>query len=107
MATKRKSGAKARKAAVTPNLQAEVRDLNRKLDALSAKVRKAESGARASTMRQLKVLERKQAAVTQALQRLGRQSSAAATPILAGLQKAWRDIELAVGQAARRFRETT
>jgi hypothetical protein len=38
--------------------------------------------------------------------RLGRQSAAASKPILAGLQKAWRDVELAVQQSAKRFRET-
>ena len=40
------------------------------------------------------------------LAKLGRQSAAASAPILAGLHKAWRDIELAVRQSAKRFRDT-
>jgi hypothetical protein len=57
-------------------------------------------------MRQIRMVQRQQAQVQQALEKLGRQSAAASAPILAGLHKAWRDIELAVRQSAKRFRET-
>ena len=57
-------------------------------------------------MRQIRKLQRQQAQAKQALAKLGRQSAAASAPILVGLQKAWRDIELAVRQSAKRFRET-
>lgn len=108
MATRRKkAGAKKRAAPQMSSLEAEVRDLSRRIETLGAKVRKAESGARNSTMRQLKLLEDKQAQITRSLARLARQSGAATTPIVTGLQKAWREIELAARQAAKRFRETT
>jgi hypothetical protein len=85
-------------------LEAEARELGRRLDALVARARKAEAGARVTAMRQIRELQRQQA--KQALARLGRQSAAASGPILVGLQKAWRDIELAVRQSAKRFRGT-
>jgi len=53
------------------------------------------------------MVQRQQAQAQQALAKLGRQSAAASAPILAGLHKAWRDIELAVRQSAKRFRETS
>ena len=40
----------------------------------------------------------------QALVKLGRESAAASGAIFVGLQKSWRDIELAVSQAAKLFR---
>lgn len=61
----------------------------------------------ASTVAQIGALQTKQAAAKKALARLARQSAAAGRPIASGLQKAWRDIDLAVRQATRRFRETT
>jgi hypothetical protein len=48
----------------------------------------------------------KQAAAKRALAKLGRQSAAASGPVKSGLRKAWRDIEAAVRQATKRFRET-
>jgi hypothetical protein len=102
MAAKRK----ARKSATPRYFQAEARELGKRLDALAAQARKAEADARASAMQQIRVLQRQQAQAKQALVKLGRQSAAASGPILVGLQKAWRDIELAVRQSAKRFRET-
>jgi hypothetical protein len=101
MARKRKP-----KAPASRKLEAEARELGRRLDALVAQARKAEAGARASAMRQIRALQRQQTAAQRALAKLGRQSAAASGPILVGLQKAWRDIELAVRQSAKRFRDT-
>ena len=97
---------KARKSTTASRLEAEARELGKRLDALMARARKAEAGARASAMRQIRMVQRQQAQAQQALAKLGRQSAAASAPILAGLHKAWRDIELAVRQSAKRFRDT-
>jgi predicted nucleic acid-binding Zn-ribbon protein len=105
-ARKRKAAAAKRKAVSGLDLHKEVRDMGKRLDYLMAQARKAEAGARATAMRQLRQLQRNQSAANRALAKLGRQSSAASAPIIAGLQKAWRDIELSVRQAAKRFRET-
>ena len=113
MARKRK-GAAARKApaaakalATRRRLEAEARALGKRLDALMARARKAEASARASTMRQIRVLQQRQAQARLVLAKLGRQGAAASGPILVGLQKAWREIDVAVRQGARRFRETS
>ena len=98
---------KARKSTTASRLEAEARELGKRLDALMARARKAEAGARANVMRQIRIVQRQQAQAQQALAKLGRQSAAASAPILAGLHKAWRDIELAVRQSAKRFRETS
>jgi len=103
---KRRAAAPKGKAASGLDLRREVRDMGKRLDYLMTQAGKAEAGARESAMRQLRQLQRNQAAANRALAKLGRQSAAASTPIIAGLQKAWRDIELSVRQAARRFRET-
>lgn len=97
---------KARKSTTESTLEAEARELGKRLDALVAKARKAEAGARVSAMRQIRMVQRQQAQAQQALAKLGRQSAAASAPILAGLHRAWRDIELAVRQSAKRFRDT-
>ncbi len=97
---------KARKSTTESTLEAEARELGKRLDALVARARKAEAGARVSAMRQIRMVQRQQAQAQQALAKLGRQSAAASAPILAGLHRAWRDIELAVRQSAKRFRDT-
>lgn len=107
MARKRKSPSKTRKAASRLNLHKEVRAVGKQLDWLMAEARKAEKAAQASAVRELQVLKRKQAAANRALAKLGRQSAAASAPIVAGLQKAWHDMELAVRQANKRFRQTS
>jgi hypothetical protein len=107
MARKRKSPAKRRRAASRLNLHKEVRAVGKRLDWLMAEARKAEKSARASAERELQVLKRKQAAANRALAKLGRQSAAASAPIVAGLQKAWHDMELAVRRANTRFRQTS
>ena len=105
-ARKRKTASLKRKPASGLDLRKEVREMGKRLDYLMAQARKAEAGARAGAMQQLRQLQRNQAAANRALAKLGRQSAAASTPIIAGLQKAWRDIERSVRQAAVRFRET-
>lgn len=107
MARKRRSPAKKRKTASRLNLHMEVRAVGKQLDWLMAEARKAEKSARAGAVRELQVLKRRQAAANRALAKLGRQSAAASAPIVAGLQKAWHDMELAVRQANKRFRQTS
>jgi hypothetical protein len=105
-----KRKAKARAKASAPSrqkLKGELNYLEKRLDALMKAARGAEASVRAGTLEQLGALQKKQAAAKQALARLARQSAAAGGPIASGLQKAWRDIDLAVRQATRRFRETT
>ncbi|HYI88091.1 MAG TPA: hypothetical protein VEX61_13470 [Burkholderiales bacterium] len=87
-------------------LEAEARALGKRLDALIVQARKAETGARSSAMRQMRMLQQRQRQAARALAKLGRQSAAAGEPMVIGLQKAWRDIELAVRQGAKRFRDT-
>jgi hypothetical protein len=101
--------ARKRKAVARPSrkkLEAEMTYLDGRLDALIAAARRAEASVRAGTMQQLRALTRKQGEAQKALARLGRQSTAASGPMILALQKAWRDIELGVRQATRRFRET-
>jgi hypothetical protein len=107
MARKRKSSAKKRTLASRLNLRKEVQAVGKRLDWLMAEARKAEKSTRATAVRDLKLLKRKQAAANRALAKLGRQSAAASAPIIAGLQKAWHDMELAVRQASTRFRQTS
>jgi hypothetical protein len=107
MARKRKSPARKRKVAGRLNLHKEVRAVGKQLDSLMAEARKAEKSARASTVRELKVLKRKQAAANRAMAKLGRQSAAASAPLVAGMQKAWHDMELALRLASKRFRQTS
>jgi len=84
MARKRK-GMAARKAAAARKalaarrrLEAKARALRKRLDKLIARARKA-----------------------------GRQGAAASGPILGGLRKAWRELDVAVREGAKRFRETS
>jgi len=81
MARKRKGTTSANKAkamAARRKLEAKARVLKKKLDAVMAKARKT-----------------------------GRQGAAASGPILEGLRKAWRELDVAVRQGAKRFRETS
>lgn len=94
MARKRKAAPAARKAKAS------------RKPALVARARRAEQVVRARTREQLKTLKRKQVEAKSALAKLGRQSAAAGAPLKSGLQKAWRDLDLAVRQAGRRFRDT-
>jgi hypothetical protein len=107
MARKRKSPARKRAAASRIDFKKEARDVGKQLDWLMAEAKKAEAGARRSAERELRDLRRKQAAAQKALAKLGRQGAAASEPIIAGLQKAWRDMGLAMHQAAKRFRSTS
>ena len=112
MARKRKGAARkapaANKAQATRRrLEAEARALGKRLDALMARARKAEASARASTLHQIRVLQQRQAEARRVMAKLGRQGAAASGPILVGLQKAWRDIDVAVREGAKRFRETS
>jgi hypothetical protein len=104
MARKRK----AKKASATSRTaDARARALGKKLNALIAQARKVEAGTRKGAARQIQMLRRQQAVAKKALSKLGRQSKAASGPILAGLQKAWRNMDVAVRQGAKRFRSTT
>lgn len=71
-----------------------------------AAARKTEASVRASSVKQLAMLKQKHAQAKVRLAKLSRQSAAASGPMKAGLRKAWRNIELAVRQATKRFRET-
>jgi len=88
-------------------MESEFRRLGKKLDGLVAKSRGAEAKARVQYARQLEVLKSKQAQAKTALAHLRRQGAAAGGPLKAGLRKAWRDIEDAVKEASKRFRETS
>ena len=106
MARKRKSPAR-KKLANRLDLHREVQAVGKQLDWLMAEARKAEKSARASAERELRALKRQQAQAQKALAKLGRQSAAASGPLIAGLQKAWQDVGLAMHQATKRFRQTS
>ena len=91
----------------TKKMEGEFRQLGKKLDGLIAKTRGAEAKARARYATQIRALKAKQARAKVALSHLRRQSAAAGGPLKAGLKKAWRDIEDAVKEASKRFRETS
>jgi len=101
MASKRGSDPTSRK------MEGEFRQLGKKLDGLIARSRGTEAKARARYAKQIKALKAKQAQAKTALAHLKRQSAAAGGPLKAGLRKAWRDIEDAVKEATKRFRETS
>jgi predicted nucleic acid-binding Zn-ribbon protein len=101
MASKQSKDSSSRK------MEGEFRQLGKRLDGLIARSRGAEARARARYDKQIKALKEKQAKAKVALARLKRQSSAASGPLKAGIQRAWRDIEEAVKEATKRFRETS
>lgn len=101
MARKRKAPA-ANKASA-----AKARALRKRLNATIAKARSAQVAARKSAARQIKILQKRQAAARVVLARLARKGGAASGPILSGLQKAWRELDVAVRAGAKRFRETS
>jgi len=107
MARRRRASAKKRTATRRLDLHKEIRAAGKQLDRLMAEARKAEKGARASAERELRALKRRQATAQKALAKLGRQSAAASGPLIAGLQKAWHDMGLAMHQAAKRYRSTS
>ena len=49
---------KARKSTTASRLEAEARELGKRLDALVVRARKAEAGARVSAMRQIRMVQR-------------------------------------------------
>jgi len=101
MASKRSTDPASKK------MEGEFRQLGKKLDGLIAKSRGAEAKARARYAKQIKALKAKQAQAKTALAHLRRQSAAASGPLKVGIQKAWQDIEDAVKEATKRFRETS
>ena len=101
MARKRKAAA-ANKVSV-----ARGRAMRKRLTVLIANANKAQAAARKSAARQIKVLQKRQAVARRALARLGRKGGAASGPILGGLQRAWRELDVAVRAGAKRFRETS
>lgn len=96
-----------RKAPSRQKLNGELNHLEKRLNALLKTARTAETSVRKGALDQIAALQKKQAAAKKELLRLARASAAASGPIASGMQKAWRDIDLAVRQATRRFRETT
>jgi chromosome segregation ATPase len=104
MATRRKKPT-SKLAASKVALEAELKQLSKRLDALLVKARSAEASVRAGTTTQLRRLQSKQAEAKTRLAKLGRQTAAASGPIKSGLKKAWRDIDTAVRKATQRFRE--
>jgi hypothetical protein len=86
-------------------MEAEMRQLGRRLDVLSARARVAEAGVREKSLVQLRRLKVKQAQAKVALGRLGRQSAAASGTVKAAFRRAWRDIDVAVKRAAQRLRK--
>jgi len=101
-----RKSASSRKTSTAAKLNAELKQLGKQFDALAKQVSQAQVSARAQYAKQLKALQTKQAAAKKALEHFGRQSAAAAGPLKSGLRKAWKDIDAAVRQATRRFRET-
>jgi len=96
----------SRKNSTKAKLNAELKQLGKQFDALVKKAGQAQAGARVQYEKQMKALKAKQAVAQKALERFGRQSSAASGPLKSGLRKAWKDIDAAVRQATRRFRDT-
>jgi hypothetical protein len=103
---KRRTG-KRQAVQIKRKLDAETDFLGKKLDALMAVARSAEAGVKGSSVQQLRLLKRKHAEVRRSVAKFARQSAAASGAMKTGLQKAWLDIETAVRQATKRFRETT
>jgi ribosomal protein L17 len=101
MARKRKA------AAASKTSEAKARALKKRLNAMIAKANKAQAAARKGAARQIRVLRVRQKVARKALAKLGRQGAAASGPILGGLQKAWRELDVAVRAGAKRFRETS
>ena len=101
MAAKRKAASTQR------SLEAEMRQLGRRLDKLASAARRTQADVQARSRVQLRKLKARQAAAQQTLRRLGRQSAAASGPLKAGVRKAWRDIDSAVRRATQRFRRTS
>jgi len=92
-------------AAARRRLEADMRQLGRRLDVLSARARVAGAEARGKSLVQLRKLKVKQAQAKVVVARLARQSAAASGTVKAALRRAWRDIDVAVGRATRRFRK--
>ena len=89
---------------VQRRMEAEMRQLGRKLDELTARARVAEARVRRKSLvvplRRLKV---KQAQAKLALGKLARRSAAAKGTVTATLGRAWRDIDAAVRRAMRKL----
>lgn len=96
----------ARKAKATRNkrTEKELRTLRQRLDALIARAKRTERQVARVYAKQRQALRARQAKAKLALQRLRRQSAAAAPPLKAGLQRAWTELNAAVKEAATRFR---
>jgi hypothetical protein len=85
-------------------IETEMRTLGKRLSAIEKQARKSGAGLQADAKRNLRALQRQQAVAQRAVAKFGRQSYAASGPMVAGLHKAWRDIEASVRQAAKAFR---
>jgi len=87
--------------------QKELRTLGQRLDKLIGQAKRTERDVESRYATQIRALRAKQAQAKKALQKLRRQSAAAAAPLKSGLQRAWADLNDAVKQAAARFRKTS
>ena len=101
MARKRKTTAKGK------GNDKELRTLRQRLDALMVRARRTERQVEKAYAKQRKALRVRQLQAKQAMQRLRRQSAAAAPPLKAGLKRAWADLNTAVREAAARFRSSS
>ena len=91
-------------AAVQRRMEAEMRQLGRRLDLLAARARVAEARVRGKSAVPLRRLKVKQAQAKLALGRLARRNAAARGTVKATLKRAWRDIDATVKRAARQLR---
>lgn len=96
----RKKAKKATKA------QRELHTLRQRLDKLIGQAKRTEREAEKRYAKQIRALRLKQAQAKRAVQKLRRRSAAAAPPLKSGLQRAWKDLNSAMKQAAARFRKT-
>lgn len=88
---------------VQRRMEAEMRQLGRKLDELSARARVAEARLRGKSLVPLRRLKVKRAQAKLALGKLARRSAAARGTVKATVGRAWRDIDAAVKRAAKRL----
>jgi len=99
--------ARKRKAAAKKSTDKELLTLRQRPDALISRAKRTERQVAKAYDKQRKALRGRQAKARLALQRLRRQSAAAAPPLKAGLQRAWTDLNAAVKEAATRFRSSS
>jgi hypothetical protein len=101
MARKRKAVTKSKRT------EKELLTLRQRLDALMVRAKRTERQVEKAYTKQRQALRARQARAQKAMQRLRRQSAAAAPVLKTGLQRAWADLNAAVKEAATRFRSSS